>query len=235
MTEIDSLGPWRLAADVSVVNAAILIAGGDPEQARDYSGDISVSGFTGAFEALTHAIRQGHLRAVLAYEAERGPLFDGTQTKTVWVESARHLPRNADPIAYLGPEPGDDEKLYVVTEPDWERSSISVDDLRTWLRSRGYTSGFFFPSDSATPDDSDAFLNPDHDHFAPELALAVTVWRALADQRKFPRGAKLAIEAWIDRNPSAWKGREKLSTSAKERILTLVNWRRGGGSPGSGA
>lgn len=235
MNDIGALELWRLASDISVVNAAILIAGGDPEQARDCHGDISLPGFTGAFEALTNAIKGGHLKAVLVREAERGPLYDGRQASTVWVTSAQYLPRNVDPIAYTGEMPEDEERLYIVTEPSWERSSINVEDLRVWLRSRGCATGFFFPPEVSASNEPDVLMNPDHDRFAPELALAVTVWRALADLRKFPRGTKSAIEAWIESNPDAWAGSGTLSASAKKRIATLVNWRRDGGAPRSGA
>ena len=54
---------------------------------------------------------------------------------------------------------------------------------------------------------------------------------ALAGTQNFARGAKQAISEWIDANPAAWKGKDNLSTSAKERVVTLVNWKRTGGAP----
>jgi len=67
-----------------------------------------------------------------------------------------------------------------------------------------------------------------HKHFAPELDLAMSAWRALADVNKFSGGAKAVIEKWINTNPDAWQGKEDLSKSAKERIIILVNWTKGG-------
>src|SRR5262249_18042694 len=33
--------------------------------------------------------------------------------------------------------------------PDWHQTTLSVEDLRTWLRSRGIKTGFFFPEPEA--------------------------------------------------------------------------------------
>jgi len=67
------------------------------------------------------------------------------------------------------------------------------------------------------------------------LALAVAVWRALSQDKKFKSEPKNAISKWIEPNPTEWRGKNKLSESAKERIMTLVNWNQTGGAPKSGA
>jgi hypothetical protein len=36
--------------------------------------------------------------------------------------------------------------------PDWHKTTIAVEDLRAWLRSRGFKTGFFFPVPEAVPD-----------------------------------------------------------------------------------
>jgi hypothetical protein len=61
----------------------------------------------------------------------------------------------------------------------------------------------------------------------------VKAWTALASEQKFKSSPKATIESWIDANPDAWLGEGKLSMAAKERIVTLVNWKKTGGAPSS--
>ena len=75
---------------------------------------------------------------------------------------------------------------------DWTATTVDVVDLQAWLRSKGFTKGFFFPAEQSEPD---AFTDPAHEHFAPELALAVAAWRALSTTQSFKRGPKEAIAA----------------------------------------
>lgn len=243
---------WRLVSDLSVEDAAILIAGGDPSdldyESDSFGNEYSVkrttghSGFLAVFTSLTNAIRKGHIQAHLAFRAKSGGVDpvrsamapNGLRGET-WVMSKSDLSRlrdslEGDPFGDTPLDGADGIRLEV--EPDWTRATIDVEDLKAWLRSRGFTTGFFFPSqDESAPDD---FMNPDHEHFAPELALAVSAWRGLASEQKFPRGTKPAIESWIDANPNAWLGDGEVSAAAKERIATLVNWRKSGGAPTTG-
>jgi len=130
--------------------------------------------------------------------------------------------------------------IAVTKEPDWSRTYVNVEDVKKWLRQRGFTKGFFFTSTAVEPYsstlnavESDDFTDQSHEHFAPELVLAVAAWRALAQTQKFPRGPKAAICAWIEGHPEEWRGEGALSSATKDRIATLVNWNKSGGAPRS--
>ena len=127
------------------------------------------------------------------------------------------------------------DKIVIEREPNWAKSMINVDELRTWLRVRGVLTGFFFKDAEKNESRAEDLFDVRHEHFSAELALAVTVWQALASENQFRRGTKAAISRWIEQNPEAWKGETKLSENALERIVTLVNWRKSGGAPSSGA
>lgn len=242
----DPLLLWRLATHLSVVDAALLIAGHDPsafEGLRQNSGeggfDISSfdkpPGFQAALTALTNAIRKRTLKSELFFAQDYPPEDNfgwGFITNQLVLSESdiEALVSGAlmSPIEERQPPKG---TIYLYREPHWGRTMIDVDDLKTWLRSRGVSTGFFFPSEQAELDD---FLNPSHDHFAPELALAVMAWRALAGVNKYKNGVKSAIEAWIRANPDAWQSDLQLSDKAKDRIATLINWRPSGGAPRTG-
>lgn len=78
-------------------------------------------------------------------------------------------------------------------------------------------------------------MDPSHEHFSPELALAVSVWRAFDGKTVTKKPPKQAILDWIEKNPSAWQGEEPIKNEAVGRIATLVNWSKKGGAPKSGS
>lgn len=235
---------WRLVSDLSVEDAAILIAGGDPSDfdweddtfGRQYSVKRTDGhhGYLATFTSLTNAIRKGHLPAKLAFRAGSAGPYSGKLSGEIWllsdgeVDVLRQQFEN-DPFADTPLDWA--HGFQVQVEPDWTSTTIEVEALKAWLRSRGFTEGFFFPANETSPEDPASFMDPSHEHFAPELALAVSAWRALASEQRFVRGPKSAIESWIERNPDAWKGDGELSISAKERISVLVNWKKNGGAP----
>jgi hypothetical protein len=51
---------------------------------------------------------------------------------------------------------------------DWDSTTISVEDVRAWLRSRGFKTGFFFPAPEGDPD----YLSEFHPNYSPKLAAA---------------------------------------------------------------
>ena len=244
MDENDPRFLWGLATDLSVVDAAILIAGGDPseeDRVEDYNlmaefrgpmwekRTTNHPGFAPAFSALKAATLTGQIATHFHYTAI--PSYDDVTfpIDKFHIVTRERLSRYLD-LGHL-PVENPTGKLAIFQEPDWSETFVDVESLKSWLRRRGFTKGFFFNSD---PPDQDAFMDKSHEHFSPELALAVLAWRALAEQQRFPRGAKAAVDDWIDANPGMWKGDEPISGAAKERIVTLVNWKKGGGAPKTG-
>ena len=240
MTEDDPLIHWRLSDYLSVENAAILIVGGDPSamdelffegydapQRMEVKRTDGHPGFVAAFTGLKTAVRLRRLSALLEYRLYNG--FKSDSEEPCWV-----LPRDflTDPSNFevdFGHHESD--TIFLAKEPDWSRTMLDVHDLKVWLQERGVKTGFFFPASQAGEND---FMDRSHDHFAPELAMAAAAWRGLSQTKKFPLGPKVAIEEWINSNPSEWQGEGEMSTSAKERIATLANWKRSGGANPTG-
>ncbi|MCW1918178.1 hypothetical protein NX862_05380 [Rhodobacter sp. KR11] len=128
-------------------------------------------------------------------------------------------------------------KVYIEKEPDWGKTTAAVEDKKDWLRNQGWTKGFLFAGPLGEPEIEslqavpETFMQFEHPHFAPELPLDVSAWRAFEEGHIFRRSSKAAITEWIERNHSAWKGKEPISQSAKERVATVVNWTPTGAAP----
>jgi len=142
---MDALDYWRLCDELSVVQAALLIAGEDPSGTQDYidqwRAENRPEGYTAAKAALVNAIRGKRLRANIAEYED-------------------------------------------FAEPNWHLTTISVEDLRVWLRSRGINTGFFFPEPQADPD----YLSQFHDNYSPKLAAAIEAWKAVSGDDQLRRG-----------------------------------------------
>ncbi|WP_417700684.1 hypothetical protein [Pseudophaeobacter sp.] len=250
---------WRWCEHLSVFDASMLAAGLNPSvyepsvPGRLREGDFHKIGtsnstqnylqsnaFVPIFRAVTSAALRGDLSCEFAHHARTIPTMtygdrdfdvpsEGGEDSISYdflIKSDAQVSSNFEIPTYGGMR-----TFYFVKEPDWERSTIKVDEFKDWMRKLGRRPFFFFPD---TKDDSDAFRNREHEHFSAELDFAVTVWQALLPKRKFSGGIKAAIEAWIEENPDAWQGDDALSGAAKERIVTLVNWNKSGGAPKSG-
>src|SRR5262245_40150384 len=86
----------------------------------------------------------------------RPPGYDAAIAALVGAIRAKRLP------AAIAEE---DEDSCVIS---WHGTTVAVEDLRNWLRSRGFKTGFFFTEPQPTPD----YLNALHEHYSPKLAAA---------------------------------------------------------------
>ena len=243
MTNYKALKHWHLAEELSVCDAAVLICGRDPSTAfskdpyleLDPWEDVDVEGFCGIFKALVAAIRRQKIAARLAFKAYSGPERREANFRVVYIERGRiETNLDNDPLFMLAD--GDTweaewaDKLVIEKDPSWDKSMVDVEDLKRWLSSRGYTDNFFFANDADKASTANIFLDRNHPHFSPELALAVRAWDDLKGEKELRRSPKQAIRHWIDSHPEAWEGDAPLSNEAKERISIMVNWKKEGGA-----
>ncbi len=115
--------------------------------------------------------------------------------------------------------PGDNSQIGYPTT----RNAITREELKTFLDERGIYPEFF----TNTENGKVPYLSKDHAHYAEELAIAVEVWTALAEnpsltEKKSPK--KSAYIFLSEKYPN-------LSENSKERISTLINWSPAGGAP----
>ena len=165
---MEGLDYWRLCDELTVIQAALLIAGDDPSSAQEYVEQWEPAkrplGYEAAKAAISHALRCGEI--------------EGT-----WIR----LPaESVGGYVYLTGEIEDPKGLI-----DIARSRVEVDSLRKWLSRRGRRTGFFFPKTKDEPD----YLDPGNSRYAPKLAAAVRAWQAVTDPAgKHP---KQALMKWL--------------------------------------
>ena len=220
---MESLDYWRLCDELSVYHAALLIAGKDPSTTDGYveSWDIHnrPAGYEAAKTALMNAVRSGRLKATIRHEAWPRGWNEETDEDTRLFEAKVNDSNRIDYIFKI--------------EPDWNATTIQVDDLRDWLKSRGYTSGFFFPmATTAQPD----YLSPDTLFYAPKLAAAIRAWEHVTTNQVLLEGKtpKQALEKWLRENASAYgltKDDGKPNELGISDAAKVANWKMDGGAP----
>ncbi len=147
----------------------------------------------------------------------RGPVFllaeDLHQSMYTQCTTVSQVRRPSDDEVVTLDEPVDvDRGVHFVTQEEAERFS----------RKHALT----LKSSSETP----SYLNPNHESYSTELAIAVKAWMALFADGSFERGNKTPrqhVERWLKARRFGLKG------NAEQRIASLVNpdKAKGGGAP----
>jgi hypothetical protein len=116
--------------------------------------------------------------------------------------------------------------------PDWHHTTIMVEDLRAWLRSRGIKTGFFFPAHEAGPD----YLSEFHPNYSAKLAAAIEAWKAISADAELRRGksVKQALVVWLRQHANEF-GLTKEDGNPNEQgiedVAKIANWDTKGGAP----
>jgi hypothetical protein len=199
---MDSLDYWRLCDDLSVVQAALLIVSKDPSGLQDIIDSQAPSDIPSGYAAVKSALINAILR--------------------------KQLPAN---IVREGDVRGRDDE-DCPTGPDWHYTTVNVGDLKSWLSSRGFESGFFFPLAKRGPD----YLSTDHPNYSPKLAAAIYAWMAISADLELRRGktVKQALVVWLRQHANEF-GLTKEDGNPNEQgiedVAKIANWDTKGGAP----
>jgi hypothetical protein len=121
---MDGFDYWRLCDELTVVQAALLIAGCDPSSDASYvegwTPDQRPIGYEAAKTAISNALRRGAVTGQIL------PIYD-------YDINGNTCGAQEDSI-------------------DLARSRVEVESLRDWLAGRGLKTGFFFPQATNSPD-----------------------------------------------------------------------------------
>jgi hypothetical protein len=215
---VENMDYWRLCDEVSVIQAILLLIGEDPSDTQYYVENWEPSnrptGYNAAKAAITHAVLSGRLPATIR--------------KLSW-ERAHDEKPDADE------ETGTDDlgrPIIYKKDPNWTLTTVEVEDLKSWLRSRGFRTGFFFPNEIARP----VYLNREDACFSSKLAAAISAWEAVRSDPVSTRGksVKQALLTWLRKNADRF-GLSKDDGSPNEQgieeVAKIANWDTRGGAP----
>jgi len=214
---MESLDHWRLCDELSVIDAALLIAGLDP--ATSFIGNSGFESdnpiYAAAKKALINAVRSNRLKALIRRE--------------MWARGYDESPDYEEWLVV-----GQDRKQYICKiEPDWQNTTILVDDLRDWLKGKGFKTGFFFPqTETEQPD----YLDSNHSNYSQKLAAAIEAWLAVTQTPNSTKSksVKQAIGIYLRSNAGRFgliKEDGNPNESGIEEVAKVANWETKGGAP----
>lgn len=121
---MESLDYWRLCDELSIIQAALLLAESDPSGENGYAENWQMHqrphGYEAAKTGITNAFRRGAIKGRLIPHYEYD--INGNQCGEI------------------------DDSINLV------ESRVDVESLRGWLTTRGIRTGFFFPAATDAPD-----------------------------------------------------------------------------------
>jgi hypothetical protein len=113
---MEGLDYWRLCDELTIIQAALLVAGREPSGNAQYNAEKTIHppvGYEAAREAISNALRRGAIKGQLV------PLYEHDINGNICGESQGSV--------------------------DIHSSRVEVDSLKAWLAGRGLKTGFFFP------------------------------------------------------------------------------------------
>lgn len=206
---------WRLCDDVTVVQAALLVLDIEPEGIQErvfdtitFQEPVKPEGFDTVLAALNNALITGNIQPTHMAKAKQRIQTEDYDGAMAWMEIE-----------------SDDF--------DFQKTTISVIDLRHWLIGKGMKGKFFFPDGVEY---QAAYLDPAHPCYAPKLAAAVKAWMVVSQDKGLLRGKtpKQALEKWLAKNAENFELLNSDGTLNKQgidEISKVANWKPSGGAP----
>lgn len=206
---------WRLCDDVTVVQAALLVLDIEPEVIQErvfdtitFQEPVKPEGFDTVLSALKNALITGKIKPTHMAKVKQRVQTEDDVGAMAWMEIESH-------------------------DFDFQKTTISVTDLKHWLIGKGMKGKFFFPDGV---EHQAAYLDPAHPCYAPKLAAAVKAWEALSYDVNLLEGQSLkkGIKKWLVGNAKELllvKDDGSLNNEGIEEIAKIVNWKWKGGAP----
>lgn len=220
---MESLDYWRLNDELSVVHAALLIAGFNPADysyVEDWEPHNRPAEYQAAFSALKNAIMAKRLPATVRHGAKYKGFIE-------WLENVEEEPNYDEDVARIN-----GSSYIYKQEPDWFLTTIYLECLRDWLIKRGFKPRFFFPTATNKPD----YLDIQHPNYSPKLAAAIEAWLAVTDTPELSKAKsiKQTIMIWLRSHAGRFgliKDDGNPNESGIEEVAKVANWETKGGAP----
>lgn len=202
---------YRLLDDFSIIEVAALIADASPNEVNYYDGEEYYylcdteknKIFSICVIALKRAIEKEKLPATIITNSTQPRFYQGSSHKE-WI-----------PIGDIDPA----------------KTTIEREDLKYWLKQRGFNQGFFFPENYKN---DIPYLNPDNVHYPKKLAALVAAWeaanQAAEHDTKVNKNPNSFVKQWLIDNADRFNLRDKNQKEAFfEELAKICNWNDVGG------
>lgn len=192
---------WRLADTLSIVEATLLVLDVEPQGTAD-----SVENSAESYQPD-------------GYRAVKAGILAGLKNK-----SLKGCLRHPESTDFHGNWSLDESRYDLTT------SHVEVESLIAWLKSRGFSRGYFFADDHQ----HHGLKDPNHPRYSPKLAAAVEAWESHEEGSPAPGTAKQKLAKWL-RLHAAEYGLTDDEGKARETVIdqlaTIANWATKGGAP----
>ncbi|MDY0187584.1 MAG: hypothetical protein RBR16_06645 [Syntrophus sp. (in: bacteria)] len=228
---MEAIEYWKLPNSLTVIQAALLIVGKDPDLFQGNIFEDPPSGFGAVFAALKNDIKDGKLKALIRLDS-----------RTEHCGEYRNY-SNSDEIARPWPLSEDmyeDYDIFYKAEPNWEETTVSRQDLVEWLFNRNYKPPLFFEQQTTTDslDSLPGYLDKNHPCYSPKLAAAVRAWEAVTTDQKYRNNGKTVkanLARWLNDHAAEFglvkEDGTPNSDAINNQIAKVANWQTDGGAP----
>ncbi len=120
-----------------------------------------------------------------------------------------------------------DDVIYILKDPDWTDTKVSVEEIKMWFSSRGIYPAFFFPKGHA-----EGFRDANNPRYSPKLASAVAAWETVKKAGK-NKSVKQSLLDWVVGNGVKFglgNIENVVSPTVAEEVAKIANWHTGGGA-----
>lgn len=194
---------WRLCDELTIKQATMLMIGLDPASKESECEGWKAHERPAGYEAVKQALSAAIRKGAIAGQNITLDEHDF----------------NGNPI----------REMHGTTNID--ESIVELDSLVQWLRSRGVSTGFFFPPDANASGEPD-YLNPKHPRYSGKLAAAVMAWQAVTDTGG--KSARQALEKWLREHAARFGMTDETGNPVKQAVedcSKVANWEQSGGAP----
>ena len=194
---------WLLAEELTIVQAALLMAGEDPSSLASEVERQADNMRPPRYEAAKHAIKNALLKDHI-----QGELIPATE-----------YDRNDNPIGSIR------------GSVDIHLSLVNVESLRGWLKERGFRSGFFFPASMSEPDYLDPKNDRYAPKLAAAVGAWLATANPRTLQGRHPKQALMKWLRENAAAFGFTDDEGKPSENTLDEIAKIANWKPTGGAP----
>lgn len=222
---MNTLSSWVICEELSVVQAALLMAGHDPSELQHH---------------VENSIKPFNYRSPSGYEAAKTVITNAIESNKLPAKIRRHIlgayydhsSQSDNVMASLSQALGTPMLIY---PPNWMLTTIMRKDLCQWLGIQGITNHFF---NASNQNNEATYLDPHNPYYSSKLAAVIQAWQAVIANPHLlkNKSPKTALMNWLREHClelNLTKPDGTPNEQGIEEVAKIANWQQKGGAPGT--